>query len=221
MVILARQCNIPSVLGRAFYEVIRTPVFGQGNRAGTEYECESSSDEDDDEDDDDDDENDDDENGLASEADEDKGGEIDVDGVGDMLNNVVSADGNEDDESEINDSSVDNKDSTLSRDDICLLVDIRERLTNAWVLAVASAPRVVCRDPADNCDIPAHLWVNLVHESGIFRENLYDPLNGLQKLQEVDWLAEGLCKRCIMLRNDGWSQQQDELRENLDLWLDL
>jgi hypothetical protein len=73
-------------------------------------------------------------------------------------------------------------DNTFSRDDIiCLLVDVRERFTNAWVVA-AAARRVVFSDPADNCDIPAHLWVNVVHESGIFLENLYDPLNGLKRL---------------------------------------
>jgi hypothetical protein len=218
MVILARQCKVPRVLGRAFYEVIRTPVFGQGNRAGAEYEYESGSDDDDE---DNDDEDDDDESGVAREADEDKSGEKDADEVGYISNNVVSADGDEDDESEVNDPVVESKDNTLSRDDICLLVDVRERLTNAWVLAAASAPRVVCSDPADNCDIPTDLWENLVHESGIFREHLYDPLNGLQRLQKVDWLAEDLCEKCIALRNDEWSQKQAELCENLEMWLDL
>ena len=146
-----------------------------------------------------------------------------------MLSNVVSGDGDEDEESEVNvgskdntprnDSSVDNADNTFSREDICLLVDVRELFTKAWVLAAASAPRVVCSDPTDNCDIPVHLWANGVHESGMFRENLYDPLNGLNRLQEVDWLAEDLRKKCIALRNDWWSQQQDDLCENLEMWL--
>lgn len=119
-------------------------------------------------------------------------------------------------------------DVTLSPSDYQALLRAREHLASAWIKAAAcpapqftqclsDAPHCAARDP--NSVNSAH--IELVHASGIFEVNLYDPICGLQALVEAPRLIERFCEACVGARKDAWMKEREKVWADLDTWLGL
>jgi hypothetical protein len=233
---LARQYDVPGVLKRAFYEVIRTPGFGKSGLGDSEYveggEGEGGSDEEEGSEDGSSDE----EEGSGEGSDEEEGNEgggnvkkqstdeKNGDGDGSDEDEAVMTDGSDDTtDSSVTDGTVDGKDDyPIPHEDILRLTNAREHLTTAWVLAAASVPTSsTCHYKNIRACMRAPLWTKLVHTSGIFVDYLYDPICGLDALMDIDWKSEGLCPNCVEVRLDVWGKQRQNLWDNLDLWLEV
>jgi hypothetical protein len=65
------------------------------------------------------------------------------------------------------------------------------------------------------------IWSEMVHDSSISREYLNDPICGLAKLGKLDWRSKGYCDGCIEARKNAWSKQRKKIWKNLDIWLEL
>lgn len=213
-IVLARQYNVTKVLKRAFYELLRTAGFGQGVAHDGGEKSETGFEEGSDDDDE----------GRGDEGDGDGEGEI-VKSFDDEADGSGDEDGGED---AVNGDDTNGDDHCLlSRDDIRRLITAREHLTTAWVLAAATVPNyfkctAVRSDGTTSCYCRSPTtWSRVVHRSGIFEDNLYDPISGFRALMKVNWAGKGLAGECIKVRLDAWAKQREKLWSNLDLWLEL
>jgi hypothetical protein len=228
---LGRQYNIPGVLKRAFYELLRTAGFGQSAMGDSEYEAEDKEDGGDEEQDGERENSTDEEeegpegDGVDNEGDGDNGDEQegDVHESGNDEEVAMSNAGDDTGESTPSEPTVDGEDDcAIPLDDIRRLVNAREHLTTAWILAAASVPTCFpCLDKKACRCMSALLWTKVVHTSGMFEDYLYDPICGFDALINVKWETEGVQRGCIIVRADAWRKQQQKLWDNLDLWLEL
>jgi len=68
-------------------------------------------------------------------------------------------------------------------------------------------------------DAKREAWDRLVHNSGVYKDFLFDPISGLQELLKIDWEAEGWCKECIRMRKEAWSRARQRLWDMVGLWM--
>lgn len=74
-------------------------------------------------------------------------------------------------------------------------------------------------DDKEHCDLR---WLDIVRSEDFQVDDfLHDPIMGLQYLIELDWESEGFCKECADLRRNTWRRQRERLWANLDVWLSL
>ncbi|KAI0322562.1 hypothetical protein OF83DRAFT_1080147 [Amylostereum chailletii] len=116
--------------------------------------------------------------------------------------------------------------SLLTTKETANLIHAREKLLAAWIDNAATMPAQL----AQKC---AHLdgrtsekmrpaqWLALVHESGIFKKHVYDPINGLYQLCCVDWSSGTFCPLCVDAMKDTWENERERLWRDVDVWLGL
>ena len=136
----------------------------------------------------------------------------------------------------------------LPRADLLRLLHGREQLVLAWAENVGWAPTdFVCphgtQTPPENggsstsssndghrlgcvSASPGRVsarWAELVHTSGLYVQQMVDPLIGLQVLMEIPWREEGFCRKCVAARMNTWKELRKKLWDNLDacVWLEL
>ncbi|KAI0059211.1 hypothetical protein BV25DRAFT_1157099 [Artomyces pyxidatus] len=179
-IVLAQTCDVPRVRKRAYYELLRTPMFGQEEPAEDDVIL------------------------------LDNDGNVQRDDVG----------------------------TKLSAQNYATLVRAREKLNDEWIAAAAYAPSdIVCplaikgREPdgsskkqvcisADEQKVDWH-WTTSVHKTGIFAEDMLDPVLGLDNLIAVDWKKGGYCKECTTMRRNSWRKLRERWWASLDRWLQL
>lgn len=132
----------------------------------------------------------------------------------------------------------DKSDILISRADLRRLIVVREKLTSAWILATASAPKFPeCSlsekhgskekgssspDGCSSASAKRSGWTRVVHESGMFEKYLYDPICGLDALCDIPWMKqEHYCKECFSARRNAWDKQREALWSDLGSWLAL
>ncbi|KAI0363510.1 hypothetical protein BV20DRAFT_958139 [Pilatotrama ljubarskyi] len=65
-------------------------------------------------------------------------------------------------------------------------------------------------------------WTHRLLDNGVFDAGRWDVLEGLRKLAEwVDWKARGYCVGCIGERREAWMEKREELWRKLDVLLGL
>jgi len=65
-------------------------------------------------------------------------------------------------------------------------------------------------------------WVRRVHDSGLYKEYLFDPLCGLQALIDIKWDEdEGWCLDCVRVRRDAWTRMHQRTWEHVGVWMGL
>ena len=67
----------------------------------------------------------------------------------------------------------------------------------------------------------ADKWFPLVIQSAIAGDSVYKPLEALEQLKQIDWVAEGLCAVCVREKREEWTNEQEEVWEKMDAWLKL
>lgn len=65
------------------------------------------------------------------------------------------------------------------------------------------------------------IWKQKVKDSGVYEDFMYDPICGLDKLVEMEWERDGFCKGCVKSWRNAWMKKEDKLWENMELWLKL
>ncbi|KIP03245.1 hypothetical protein PHLGIDRAFT_95065 [Phlebiopsis gigantea 11061_1 CR5-6] len=93
-----------------------------------------------------------------------------------------------------------------------------QHTTDPNVLYTTNAARERCAAATRNA---ATLWAEWVLDSGLFETWMYDPVCGLERLSVLNWESSGLCSSCVMARRQLWSRKREEIWENLDVWLGL
>jgi hypothetical protein len=167
---LGCQYNIPGILKRAFYELLRTAGFGQIAMGNMEYEVEGKEDGDDEEHDGEGensaDEEDPEGDSVENEGDSDeKEGDIDdeegMSNAGDDTGEITPMEPTDDGED----------DCAIPLDDIQRLINAQEHLTTAWILTAASVPTYFpCLNKKACRCMSTSLWTEVVHTSGMFED---------------------------------------------------
>ncbi|KAG9309196.1 hypothetical protein JVU11DRAFT_10910 [Chiua virens] len=67
----------------------------------------------------------------------------------------------------------------------------------------------------------AEKWFPLVIQSAIAGDSVYKPLEALEQLKQIDWVAEGLCLACVREKREEWTNEQEDVWEKMDAWLKL
>ncbi|TFY82251.1 hypothetical protein EWM64_g1753 [Hericium alpestre] len=217
-VILAKQCGVPKVLKRAYYELLRTSAFGQGSL-----------------------------DDGADAMDEDEEDEIQIISVNGRLESAMpknATNQNKSGRTRLPHAEIVRLIETRQR----LLADwvtaaaapepfkcsgAPSSQTDEPPAASSSAPSGSQKPPsvagngkpvacvaADRAANDAK-WSRLVLRGQIFENYLYDPIIGLDQLCEIKWRQEGYCKKCHDARIDAWRRRQKKLWDNLDAWLGL
>ncbi|KAG1725715.1 uncharacterized protein EDB91DRAFT_1167667 [Suillus paluster] len=76
-----------------------------------------------------------------------------------------------------------------------------------------ATPHMACTD------VFADRWMSLVIQPAISTSGVCRPLEMLEEIKQIDWAAEGLCAACVMEKTQEWRQEQKDLWEKMDLWL--
>lgn len=79
------------------------------------------------------------------------------------------------------------------------------------------SPSQVCLARADHDRFQT--WRDLLEEYDLFTP--HDPLDGLQRLVEIDWVSRGYCMDCAKGRREVFTKKREELWNRLDGWLHL
>lgn len=67
----------------------------------------------------------------------------------------------------------------------------------------------------------ADKWFPLVIQSAIAGGSVCKPLEALEQLKQIDWVAEGLCAACVREKREEWTHEQEDIWEKMDAWLKL
>lgn len=139
-----------------------------------------------------------------------------------------------------------NQSAVLSASDVSLLVRTREKLTVFWMRKAIPPPQSTCKSPnytpaCRTCAVTKHraheLYKELVHDSKIFENYMYDPIEGVQILCSVPWI-EGevwcgstprgllrttgyLCFACAKAWRAIWRAERTKLWNDIDNWFEL
>ncbi|TFK85399.1 hypothetical protein K466DRAFT_494802 [Polyporus arcularius HHB13444] len=64
-------------------------------------------------------------------------------------------------------------------------------------------------------------WTLRLIDNRVFERGMADPIGGLQSLVEMDWADMGYCVGCVRERRDAWTEQREKLWKRLDVLLGL
>lgn len=66
-------------------------------------------------------------------------------------------------------------------------------------------------------------WSQLIHESRIFEDYLYDPISGFQQLIQASekWGKDVCCGSCLQVHRDDWKCAREKIWKYLDTWMEL
>jgi hypothetical protein len=76
-----------------------------------------------------------------------------------------------------------------------------------------ATPHMACTD------VFADKWMPLVITPAISDSGVYKPLEMLEQIKQIDWAAEGLCAACVREKTQEWTQEQEDIWEKMDSWL--
>ncbi|KAG1742025.1 hypothetical protein EDB19DRAFT_1703663 [Suillus lakei] len=68
-------------------------------------------------------------------------------------------------------------------------------------------------------DVFADKWMSLVITPAISNSGVCKPLEMLEQIKEINWAAEGLCAACVREKTQEWTQEQEDVWEKMDSWL--
>lgn len=68
-------------------------------------------------------------------------------------------------------------------------------------------------------DVFADKWMSLVITPAISNSGVCKPLEMLEQIKQIDWATEGLCGVCIRDKTREWTQEQEDVWEKMDSWL--
>ncbi|KAG2135190.1 uncharacterized protein EDB93DRAFT_1242578 [Suillus bovinus] len=95
-----------------------------------------------------------------------------------------------------------------------LMTGIVEHFTPVLFTPPAT-PHMACTD------VFADKWMSLVITPAISNSGVCKPLEMLEQIKQIDWAAEGLCAACVREKTQEWTQEQEDVWEKMDSWLDL
>ncbi|KAG1827640.1 uncharacterized protein BJ212DRAFT_1258168 [Suillus subaureus] len=93
-----------------------------------------------------------------------------------------------------------------------LMTGIVEHFTPVLFTPPAT-PHMACTD------VFADKWMTLVIAPAISNSGVCKPLEMLEQVKQIDWAAEGLCAACVREKTQEWTQEQEDVWEKMDLWL--
>lgn len=93
-----------------------------------------------------------------------------------------------------------------------LMTGIVEHFTPVLFTPPAT-PHMACTD------VFADKWMSLVITPAISNSGVCKPLEMLEQIKQIDWAAEGLCAACIRDKTREWTQEQEDVWEKMDSWL--
>ncbi|KAF8646895.1 hypothetical protein AX16_007060 [Volvariella volvacea WC 439] len=235
-IILGREWNLPHILKRAFYELVRSPdvLEGYGDKKkewhGTasapkrEHEKNSTR------------------NGSAGVQKRDRMKiETDDEEASHSDSSMEISDDDGQEESGKEDDGDDFKDPavySLSSRDLVILLNAQKKLTAAWISILALRP-LQCPSASSSCSSnrASKSW-SVIY--GISSDNnqsqngdlgdpgssfaqkyQLDPICGLNKLIKLDWRKKGYCMACANARVASLKEERAELWEDLDSWFGL
>ncbi|KAG0701691.1 hypothetical protein DFH29DRAFT_805965 [Suillus ampliporus] len=76
-----------------------------------------------------------------------------------------------------------------------------------------ATPHMACTD------VFADRWMSLVIQPAISNSGVCQPLEMLEQIKQIDWATEGLCAACVREKTQEWTQEQKDLWEKMDSWL--
>lgn len=68
-------------------------------------------------------------------------------------------------------------------------------------------------------DVFAETWMPLVIQPALQDDEVYKPLETLERIKAIDWAAHGLCASCIVEKREEWTQEQRTVWRMMDGWL--
>lgn len=68
-------------------------------------------------------------------------------------------------------------------------------------------------------DVFADKWMSLVITPAISNSGVCKPLEMLEQIKEINWASEGLCAACVREKTQEWTQEQEDVWEKMDSWL--
>ncbi|KAG2121940.1 hypothetical protein DEU56DRAFT_833351 [Suillus clintonianus] len=78
-----------------------------------------------------------------------------------------------------------------------------------------ATPHMACTD------VFADQWMPLVITPAISTSGVCKPLEMLEQIKQINWAAEGLCAACVREKTQEWTQEQEDVWEKMDSWLNL
>lgn len=79
----------------------------------------------------------------------------------------------------------------------------------------AATPHMACTD------VFASTWMQLVIQPALDNDEVYKPLETLERMKSIDWDKEGLCPSCVVEKREEWSEEQRTVWRLMDTWLEL
>ncbi|TBU39663.1 hypothetical protein BD309DRAFT_969200 [Dichomitus squalens] len=93
-----------------------------------------------------------------------------------------------------------------------LLESLLEHFTPV-LFTVATAGHMACTD------VFAEKWMPLVIQPALDDNGLCRPLETLERIIAIDWVAEGLCPECVKEKTEEWRGEQRDVWGKMDKWL--
>jgi hypothetical protein len=142
-----------------------------------------------------------------------------------------------------------NQSAVLSASDVSLLLRTREKLTAFWMRKAIPPPQPTCKSPINTpacrtCAVTKHraheLYKEIAHDSKVFEDYMYDPIEGVKILCSAPWIEgevwpgstpEGLvrttaqagylCFACAKAWRAIWQAERTKLWNDMDDWFEL
>lgn len=68
-------------------------------------------------------------------------------------------------------------------------------------------------------DVFADQWMPLVIQPALEQDGVYKPLETIQRIIDIDWEAQGLCKSCADEKREEWRADQEDIWTKMDHWI--
>lgn len=110
----------------------------------------------------------------------------------------------------------------LSPRDILLLVSARETLQSEWLKLMTTSMEACedCEKPNELACSPLSLadnkWRATVIDSGLLKDGLVDVMAAFDRIDKLDFVRMGCCKKCATTRQDSFRIKRKELWLKLD-----
>ncbi|THH27107.1 hypothetical protein EUX98_g7080 [Antrodiella citrinella] len=195
-IVLARQWDMPELLKRAFYELVRTTSLGQELFEDEEDEDGEGND--------------------SAMNDEERNKTI---SRADLIRLVMTRE-------KLHLEWLFTADSPPSALEFpCPLAVVDPKAAAVADGPAPSSPSGSKTAAADQCyaaraDFSA-IWSEKVKQTGVYEDHLYDPICGMDNLALIEWEKAGFCDGCVESWKIVWKKKQEKLWENLELWLKL
>ncbi|KAJ8507303.1 hypothetical protein ONZ45_g10319 [Pleurotus djamor] len=70
-------------------------------------------------------------------------------------------------------------------------------------------------------DVFADTWMSIVIQPAIEDDGICKPLETLERIKNVDWIAHGLCADCVRDKKAEWYEEQQHIWKLMDGWLNV